>query len=50
MLPLRNPKGTVRRLNLTPRRRSVRVAFLKTLTDPNLATNEKYSDPFKYGP
>jgi hypothetical protein len=25
------------------------VAFLKTLTDPGLATDPKYSDPFNYG-
>ncbi len=47
--PLRNPNGTVRRLNLTPQQKAALVAFLKTLTDPNLATNEKYSDPFNYG-
>lgn len=47
--PLRNPNGTVRRLNLTPPQKAALVAFLKTLTDPNLATNEKYSDPFNYG-
>jgi cytochrome c peroxidase len=47
--PLRNPNGTVRRLNLTPLQKAALVAFLKTLTDPNLATNEKYSDPFNYG-
>lgn len=47
--PLRNPNGTVRRLNLTPQQKAALVAFLRTLTDPNLATNEKYSDPFNYG-
>lgn len=47
--PLRNPNGTVRRLNLTAPQKAALVAFLKTLTDPNLATNEKYSDPFNYG-
>ena len=47
--PLRNPNGTVRRLNLTPLQKAALVAFLRTLTDPNLATNEKYSDPFNYG-
>ena len=52
--PLRNPPGTPnagqpRRLNLTPDQKAALVAFLKTLTDPNLATDEKYSDPFNYG-
>lgn len=47
--PLRNPNGTVRRLNLTPAQKAALVAFLRTLTDPNLATDTKYSDPFNYG-
>lgn len=52
--PLRNPPGTPnagqpKRLNLTAQQKAALVAFLKTLTDPNLATNEKYSDPFNYG-
>ena len=41
--PLRNPPGSPnagqpRRLNLTPQQKAALVAFLKTLTDPNLAT------------
>lgn len=47
--PLRNPDGTVRRLNLTQQQKDALVAFLRTLTDPNLATDPKYSDPFNYG-
>lgn len=47
--PLRNPNGTVRRLNLTTGQKSALVAFLKTLTDPGLAADPKYSDPFNYG-
>jgi cytochrome c peroxidase len=47
--PLRNPNGTVRRLNLTTVQKAALVAFLKTLTDANLATNPKFSDPFNYG-
>ncbi len=47
--PLRNPNGTVRRLNLTAAQKAALVAFLKTLTDPNLATDPKFSDPFNYG-
>lgn len=47
--PPGQPPGPPRRLNLTPQQKAALVAFLKTLTDPNLATNEKYSDPFNYG-
>jgi len=50
--PLRNPPGLppgARRLNLTPQQKTALVAFLRTLTDPNLATDPKYSDPFNYG-
>ncbi|MBC8094682.1 MAG: cytochrome-c peroxidase [Akkermansiaceae bacterium] len=43
------PAGPVLRLNLTPQQKAALVAFLRTLTDPNLATNPKYSDPFNYG-
>jgi cytochrome c peroxidase len=47
--PLRNPNGTVRRLNLTTGQKAALVTFLKTLTDTNLATDPKLSDPFNYG-
>lgn len=52
--PLRNSPGTPNagqplRLNLTTAQKAALVAFLKTLTDPNLATDEKLSDPFNYG-
>lgn len=50
--PLRNPPGQppgALRLNLTIAQKAALVAFLKTLTDPHLATDEKYSDPFNYG-
>lgn len=53
--PLRNrpqpgrPPGGVLRLNLSTGQKAALVAFLKTLTDPGVATNEKYSDPFNYG-
>lgn len=52
--PLRNlpggpNAGQPRRLNLTPQQKAALVAFLRTLTDPNLATDTKYSDPFNYG-
>jgi cytochrome c peroxidase len=50
--PLRNPPGQPpgpRRLNLTPEQKAALVAFMRTLTDPTLATDPKYSDPFNYG-
>lgn len=50
--PLLNPPGQQpgpRRLNLTTDQKAALVAFLKTLTDTNLATDVKYSDPFNYG-
>jgi len=47
--PLRNPNGTVRRLNLTATQKSALVAFLKTLTDTAVPTDPKFSDPFNYG-
>lgn len=52
--PLRVPPGgpaagTPLRLNLTPTQKAALVAFMKTLTDPNLATDPKFSDPFNYG-
>jgi Cytochrome c peroxidase len=43
------PPGPPRRLNLTADQKAALVAFLKTLTDPNLATDSKLSDPFNYG-
>lgn len=47
--PLRLPGGQPLRLNLTAAQKAALVAFLRTLTDPNLATDAKYSDPFNYG-
>lgn len=47
--PLRVAGGQPRRLNLTTAQKAALVAFLKTLTDNNLATNPKFSDPFNYG-
>jgi cytochrome c peroxidase len=51
--PLRAQGGpgqpvTPRRLNLTAAQKAALVAFLHTLSDPNLATDPKYSDPFRY--
>ena len=49
--PLLNPGpgGGPLRLNLTTNQQAALVAFLKTLTDTNLATNPALSDPFNYG-
>lgn len=44
---LRLPNGQPRQLNLTIQDKAALVAFLKTLTDTNLTTDVKYSDPFK---
>jgi cytochrome c peroxidase len=37
----------VRRLNFTDTEKAALVAFLKTLTDPKLVTDPKFSDPFQ---
>lgn len=44
--PLRLPNGGVRLLNLSAAEKSALVAFLKTLSDPVLTAEEKFSDPF----
>ncbi len=41
--------GTPLRLNLTPQQKAALVAFMKTLTDPSVSTDAKFSDPFNYG-
>lgn len=41
--------GGVRRPNFTATQKADLVAFLKTLTDTNVATDVKFSDPFNYG-
>ena len=48
-LPLRVPGGAPLRLNLTADQKAALVAFLKTLTDTNLVSDAKLSDPFNYG-
>jgi len=45
--PLRLPNGQPRLANLTPQDKAALVAFLKTLTDVNITTDVKYSNPFK---
>lgn len=50
--PLRLPPpqgGGVRRANFNTQQKADLVAFLKSLTDPSVATNPKFSDPFNYG-
>jgi cytochrome c peroxidase len=39
--------GTPVKLNMTPQHKADLVAFLKTLTDLNIADNPKWSDPFE---
>lgn len=47
--PLRLPDGGVRRLNLTEEQITALVDFLKTLTDTQIETDVKFSDPFPSG-
>jgi cytochrome c peroxidase len=47
--PLLGPGGQPLRLNLTTAQQAALVAFLNTLTDTNLVTDPKLSDPFNYG-
>jgi cytochrome c peroxidase len=42
-----NADGSVKRLNLTNIEKTALIAFLKSLTDEELLTNPKYSDPFQ---
>jgi len=44
---LRNPNGQPRRLGLNQNERAALVAFLRTLTDNQFLTDEKFSDPFR---
>ena len=44
---LKTPNGTPIQLNLTNAQKAALVAFMKTLTDPTIATNTKWSNPFK---
>jgi cytochrome c peroxidase len=47
--PPGTPPGPPRRLNLTAQQRSALAAFLRTLTDLSIGTDERFSDPFNYG-
>ena len=44
---LRLPNGQPRLLNISPADKAALVAFLKTLTDRNVTTDVRYSNPFK---
>ncbi|MCU0321802.1 MAG: hypothetical protein MUE72_05255 [Chitinophagaceae bacterium] len=44
---LKQPNGNPIQLNLTTTQKASLVAFMKTLTDPTIATNQKWSNPFK---
>lgn len=44
---LKNPDGSVKRLNLTVAEKAALVAFLKTLTDRSIITDVKFSTPFR---
>ncbi|MFN8289960.1 MAG: cytochrome c peroxidase [Chitinophagaceae bacterium] len=44
---LKLPNGNPRNLNLSAQDKAALVAFLKTLTDNTVATESKYSNPFK---
>ena len=43
---LRNPDGSVKRLNLTQQQRDALVAFMRALTDSTLLSSAKFSSPF----
>ncbi len=47
--PIPGQPPAPRRLNLTAGQKAALVAFLNTLTDTNLTTDVKFSDPFNYG-
>jgi cytochrome c peroxidase len=44
--PLRQPDGSIKRINFTATEKAALIAFLQTLTDQSLTTDEKFSDPF----
>jgi cytochrome c peroxidase len=43
---LKDINGNPQQLNLTEAQKQALAAFLRTLTDPNILTNQKWSDPF----
>ncbi|MFY8026110.1 MAG: cytochrome-c peroxidase, partial [Sediminibacterium sp.] len=44
---LKQPNGSPIQLNLTNTQKAALVAFMKTMSDPTIATNTKWSNPFK---
>ncbi len=44
---LKNQDGTPKQFGFTEEEKSQLIAFLQTLTDPELLVDEKYADPFK---
>jgi hypothetical protein len=44
---LRQPDGTIKRMNFTPAETAALLAFLNTLTDQPLTNDERFTDPFK---
>lgn len=44
---LKQPNGQPIRLNLTAAEKTALVAFMRTLTYASIATNTKWSNPFK---
>ncbi|WP_219845921.1 hypothetical protein [Maribrevibacterium harenarium] len=42
-----NKSDLIVRIDFTEQEKSDLIAFLKTLTDETIATNERYSNPFK---
>jgi cytochrome c peroxidase len=43
---LKDVNGNPQQLNLTEAQKAALLAFLRTLTDPNILNNQKWSDPF----
>jgi len=43
---LKDADGNPQQLNLTEAQKAALVAFLRTLTDTNVLTNEKWGDPY----
>lgn len=46
-VPVQLPAGPLRSFEFTEQEKEDLIAFLHTLTDPVLLTNEKWSDPFE---
>jgi cytochrome c peroxidase len=44
---LKTPEGTPMKMNFSEEEKAALIAFLYTLTDESLSSDEKYADPFK---